>query len=80
MKIVWRYRSEVKFLADWCSIDICFKNLFIHWRWLWFTDIIYRRVDWKMNLRRPRILVLPGAYEINVWPLTLTIFHGEGRR
>lgn len=60
-------------------MSLMFNKWFsLHWRWCWFTDILYRRVDWQMNLRRPRVLVLPGAYEINVWPLTLIVFRRRG--
>ena len=75
-----RRKNEIVFLADRKGIHVCLRNLFIHWRWVWFTDILYRRVGWQMNLRRPRVLVLPGAYEIDIWPLTLTVFRGRGRR
>lgn len=50
------------------------KRFSVWWSWKWFLDIYYRRQGWQLNLRMPRILTLPGAYEIYIWPLTITIF------
>lgn len=59
------------------SWAICAKWCSVWWSWKWLSDIRYRRQGWQMNLKRPRVLTLPGAYEIHIWPLTIIVFRKQ---